>query len=69
MYPQRFELLDKNYRVLGKALRMFKHGPLIWHLPFLEGARWIAGGRKKRLLTQRVPDGLPHTAKSDDHEK
>jgi hypothetical protein len=50
MYPKRYELLDKNGVVLGIGVRFHKWQRLKWSLPFVEGARWIAGGRKARLI-------------------
>lgn len=50
-YPKRYEMLDKNGAVLGIAVRFLKGQRLKWSLPFLEGARWIDGGRKVREIT------------------
>jgi hypothetical protein len=49
-YPKRYQLLDKNGKFLGIGVRFHKWQRLKWSLPFVEGARWIAGGRKTRLI-------------------
>jgi hypothetical protein len=49
-YPKRYELLDKDGNFLGIGVRFRKYQRLKWSLPFVEGARWIAGGRKTRQI-------------------
>jgi len=53
MYPKRYDLLDKDGKVLGWGIRPRKWARLIISLPFLEYCRWKAGGCRIRERLDR----------------
>lgn len=64
MYPQQFELLDKKGRVVGRGLRPRKHARLGYTMTFAGFCAWVAGGRRKRLLTTTEPNYAEFHAKN-----